>query len=121
MFGTAMNLTTPLEIPPQEPARTASGAAWDAARGMYAAIERSVPEEVAVAIMAGKKPAAVVIASPADYADLGWGFALTEGLAAKPGDIAGCSVTPEAAGVRVVVELVAQGRRGARAGAAGAL
>src|ERR1700754_764309 len=73
----------------------ASGAAWNAHDQQFTTIKRDLAEEIAVAIMAGKRPAAVVIASPADYADLGWGFALTEGIAARPQDIAGCSVSYE--------------------------
>ena len=68
-------------------ASPASGAVWTVRDQNFAAIERDLPEEIAVAIMAGRRPAAVMIASPADYADLGWGFALTEGIAARPSDI----------------------------------
>ena len=89
-------------------ASPASGAVWTAQNQHFAAIERDLPEEIAVAIMAGRRPAAVMIASPADYADLGWGFALTEGIAARPSDIEICSVTPEASGVRVVLQLLGQ-------------
>jgi FdhD protein len=90
-------------------ARTSGAIAWHAHGNEQVPVTRCVPEEMAVAIMAGKRPAAVVIASPADYADLGWGFVLTEGIAARPSDITGCSVMPEAAGVRVVLNLARQG------------
>ncbi|HEY4076343.1 MAG TPA: formate dehydrogenase accessory sulfurtransferase FdhD [Rhizomicrobium sp.] len=86
----------------------ASGAAWNARDQHFAVIERDLPEEIAVAIMAGKRPVAVVIASPADYADLGWGFALTEGIAARPQDIAGCNITYEASGVRIALQFFVQ-------------
>ena len=86
----------------------ASGAVWTARDRQFTSIERDLPEEIAVAIMVGRRPAAVMIASPADYADLGWGFALTEGIAARPADIEACSVTPESSGVRVVLQLFSQ-------------
>jgi FdhD protein len=89
-------------------ASPASGAEWSVRDQNFAAVERDLPEEIAVAVMAGKKPAAVVIASPADYADLGWGFVLTEGIAARPLDIEGCSITHEVSGVRVALQLAVQ-------------
>lgn len=86
-------------------ASSASGAVWSVRDRNFSDIERDLPEEIAVAIMAGRRSAAVMIASPADYADLGWGFALTEGLAARPSDIAGCDVAIEASGVRVTLRI----------------
>lgn len=88
-------------------ASAAGGAVWRAGEGRFASIARDLPEEIAVAILAGKRPAAVVIASPADYEDLGWGFALTEGIAARAADIAGCGVSRESGGVRVRLALTA--------------
>ncbi|HVW73842.1 MAG TPA: formate dehydrogenase accessory sulfurtransferase FdhD [Rhizomicrobium sp.] len=82
----------------------AAGTEWHAQGGRFTITERDLPEEIAVAIMAGKRPAAVVIASPADYEDLAWGFAITEGMA-RPSDIETCTVTPEDGGVRVVLRL----------------
>jgi FdhD protein len=81
-----------------------TGAQWHAGGGRFTITERDLPEEIAVAIRAGKRPAAVVIASPADYEDLGWGFAITEGIA-RAIDIENCTVTREADGVRVVLKL----------------
>jgi FdhD protein len=77
---------------------------WQAGEGAFLPVQRDLPEEVAVAIMADKRPAAVVIASPADYEDLGWGFAITEGLARAAG-IEDCAITQEADGVRVALRL----------------
>ena len=85
-------------------ASLAKGSEWHALKGRFTAIERDLPEEIAVAITVGKKPAAVVIASPADYEDLGWGFVVTEGIA-RPSDIESCTVAPEATGVRVLLKL----------------
>jgi FdhD protein len=91
---------------PQD-ASAATGLEWHALGGRFTSTERDLPEEIAVAIAIGKKPAAVVIASPADYEDLAWGFALSEGIARKP-DIEACSVTHEEGGVRVALKLVVQ-------------
>lgn len=89
-----------------QPAASAAGATlWRADKGLCASIERLLPEEIAVAVMAGKRPAAVLIASPADYEDLGWGFALTEGIAKLPSDIEGCDVMPEKSGIRLRLRL----------------
>ena len=88
----------------REKASMAAGTEWHALGGRFTTTERDLPEEIAVAIMAGKRPAAVVIASPADYEDLGWGFAITEGMA-RPSDIETCTVTQEDGGVRVVLKL----------------
>src|SRR6478752_565612 len=82
----------------------ADGVAWSAREGKFAAIQRDLPEEIAVAILAGKRPAAVVIATPADYEDLGWGFVITEGIARADG-IAGCVITPEAGGIKVTLQI----------------
>lgn len=82
----------------------ADGAVWNAREGKFAVIRRDLPEEIAVAITAGKRPAAVVIASPADYEDLGWGFAITEGIA-RPDGIAGCVIAPEAGGMKVTLQI----------------
>ncbi len=106
MTETLSDPATPTE---DAQAQTAGAIAWHARDCEQVPVMRRVPEEIAVAVMAGKRPAAVVIASPADYADLGWGFVLTEGIAAHPSDINGCNVTPEAAGVRVVLDLAQQG------------
>jgi FdhD protein len=85
----------------------AYGVAWSASEGRFDAVQRDLPEEIAVAIMAGKRPAAVVIASPADYEDLGWGFAITEGMA-RPDGIAGCEIAPEVGGIKVTLQFAQQ-------------
>ena len=51
-------------------------------------------------------PAGVVIASPGDFEDLAWGFALTEGIASIC-DIENCAVTKEESGVRAILTLSA--------------
>jgi FdhD protein len=90
----------------------ADGVAWSAREGKFTAVQRDLPEEIAVAIMTEKRPVAVMIASPADYEDLAWGFAITEGIA-RPDGIAGCSIAPEAGGIRAILQ-IAQPARSAR-------
>ena len=96
-------------MPPLQPSMPtlagADGMVWSAREGKFAAIRRDLPEEIAVAIMVGKRPAAVVIASPADYEDLGWGFAITEGLG-RAADIKGCTIVQVAGGMRVTLDLM---------------
>jgi len=84
------------------------GMEWVAASRHVLPIERCIPEEIAVGIVAGKHPAAVLIASPTDYEDLAWGFALTEGIAIRPSDIVDCRVTHKEFGVRVTLQLKEQ-------------
>lgn len=105
--GWPMDLTAASQEIERRAASATDAAVWHAREQRFTAIARDLPEEIAVAIMAGKRPAAVVIASPADYADLGWGFALTEGIARQPSDIEGCDVIAEASGVRVKLKLAA--------------
>ena len=81
-----------------------TGTAWRSSDQSRALIERNLPEEMAVAIEVGKQPAAVVIASPSDFQDLGWGFAVTEGLA-RAADIEDCAVSFEKAGARLTLRL----------------
>jgi FdhD protein len=104
MDATVSGLTAHVRNTMRGNASLANGSEWHARNGRFTAIERDLPEEIAVAIMVGKKPAAVVIASPADYEDLGWGFVVTEGIA-RPLDIESCAVTQEATAVRVLLKL----------------
>jgi FdhD protein len=100
-----LDLMPPTQSPAPALAGRVEGVAWSAREGKFSAIRRDLPEEIAVAIMAGKRPAAVVIASPADYEDLGWGFAITEGIA-RTSDIKGCTVVQEEGGIRVILDLM---------------
>lgn len=55
--------------------------------------DRMLPEEVAVALSFNGTTQAVMMATPADLEDFGYGFALTEGIAG-PGDILSVEVEP---------------------------
>lgn len=52
-----------------------------------AALPRSLPDEVAVAITCNGSSQAVMMASPHDIADFAWGFAWTEGIVLDPVEV----------------------------------
>jgi FdhD protein len=62
--------------------------------------ERVLPEEVAVALSFNGTTQAVMMATPADLEDFGYGFALTEGIAA-PEEILSVEVVPVPRGMDV--------------------
>jgi FdhD protein len=66
--------------------------------------ERVLPEEVAVALSFNGTTQAVMMATPADLEDFGYGFALTEGIAG-PGEILSVEVEPLPRGMDVQVWL----------------
>ncbi|HEX4118047.1 MAG TPA: formate dehydrogenase accessory sulfurtransferase FdhD [Rhizomicrobium sp.] len=105
--GTVLRTQVPNNT--RQDASAATGLEWRSLGGRFITTERDLPEEIAVAIAIGKKPAAVVIASPADYEDLGWGFILTEGIAGRS-DIDACTVVQEGSGVRVMLKLTGTAR-----------
>ena len=59
-------------------ARRAAGTSW---------AERSVPEEVPIALSFSGTTHAVMMASPSDLEDFAHGFALTEGIISAPDEI----------------------------------
>ncbi|WP_103257224.1 formate dehydrogenase accessory sulfurtransferase FdhD [Tabrizicola aquatica] len=69
-----------------------------------AAGERVLPEEVAVALSFNGTTQAVMMATPADLEDFGFGFALTEGIA-RPEEILSVEVEPVPRGLDVQVWL----------------
>jgi FdhD protein len=66
--------------------------------------DRVLPEEVAVALSFNGTTQAVMMATPADLEDFGYGFALTEGIAG-PGEVLSVEVEPLERGVDVQVWL----------------
>jgi FdhD protein len=69
--------------------------------------DRVLPEEVAVALSFNGTTQAVMMATPADLEDFGYGFALTEGIAG-PGDILSVEVETVPRGYDVQVWLAPQ-------------
>jgi FdhD protein len=62
--------------------------------------------EVPVNLVYATLPHAVMMATPSDLEDFALGFSLTEGIVAHAGEVRGISVTQEARGIVVEVELV---------------
>ncbi|WP_102959851.1 formate dehydrogenase accessory sulfurtransferase FdhD [Mangrovicella endophytica] len=69
------------------------------AGGAFAAGWRHVPEETAVAISVNGSSHAVMMATPADLADLALGLALNEGIVARPEEIERLEIATSEAGV----------------------
>lgn len=61
-------------------------------------IERTVPDEVPVALVHDGSTHAVMMATPADLEDFAVGFSLSEGVIARPGDIRELEVVEHAEG-----------------------
>jgi FdhD protein len=62
-------------------------------------MRRTLPDEVPVAMVFNGSTAAVVMATPADIADLGLGFALSEGIVSAPSDIIETEVVEHPRGI----------------------
>lgn len=75
----------PQDLPPPPPARRV--ARVQVRDGTVSSGERSVPEEVPVALTFNGTTHAVMMASPTDIADFALGFALTEGIVASAAEI----------------------------------
>lgn len=63
--------------------------------------DRAVPEETPVALVHDATTTAVMMATPADLADFGLGFSLTEGIVERPEEIRELEVVPAEGGVEV--------------------
>lgn len=76
------------------------GAGRDASGGT-ASVSWQLPEEVPVALQINSEPYTVMMATPANLAEFGIGFALSEGIVAKRVDIRGALVMPVENGMTV--------------------
>ncbi len=74
--------------------------AFDAG-GKRAPVTWQLPEEVPVALLLNSAPLAVMMATPADLADFGRGFALAEGIVKNRADIRGVLAMPVENGLAV--------------------
>lgn len=73
--------------------------------GGVASGERAIPVEVAVEIVYGGVPFAVMMMSPEDLEDFAHGFSLTEGIIEGAGDLRGVRHEVEARGHRLLIDL----------------
>lgn len=67
--------------------------------------ERSIAEEVPVALTYGGCSYAVMMATPADLIDFGYGFSLTEGVISDPGEIQEIEVRAVENGDGVIIDM----------------
>jgi formate dehydrogenase accessory protein FdhD len=90
----------------------AASAAWPvtrvAADGATARLEDCLIEETAVALVFNGITHAVMMATPSDLADLARGFALTEGIVERAGEIYDIEVEPVADGVELRLQIAAE-------------
>ncbi|MGY2052353.1 formate dehydrogenase accessory sulfurtransferase FdhD [Methylobacterium sp. JK268] len=66
---------------------------------------RPLAVEMAVNVVYGSVPYAVMMTTPADLVDFAYGFSLTEGIVRGPEEIRGAVVEPGEGGLRLVVDL----------------
>jgi len=69
-----------------------------------------IAEEVPIALSINGEPLAVMMATPTDLEDFARGFAITEGLVAKPDDILGVAAKPDLDHIAIDLQLRALAR-----------
>jgi FdhD protein len=99
---------------PQAPIQILAARQWRAELNQVEAIERAAPEEVAVGISYDSQPYAVLMATPADIADLvALGFTVSERIA-QVADVLDVRVATRDDGIVADIPLSAAGARQAR-------
>jgi FdhD protein len=82
-----------------KPSQGVPAARWRG--GSAEAFTREIPEETPVALVHDATTTAVMMATPADLADFGLGFSLTEQLIADPSELTGLEVVEAEDGIEV--------------------
>jgi FdhD protein len=77
----------------------------DAASGLAIPSQRAIATEIPVSFVYGDAPYAVMMASPEDVEDFAFGFSLTEGIVRTASEIRKVTVSPQAKGLVVAIEL----------------
>lgn len=104
-----MNFVTPVDDDPRPAVKTACAVTTVRLDGSGATSrERPVAVELAVNVVYGTVPYAVMMMTPADLEDFAVGFSLTEGVIAGRADIRGVRTEDDEHGLRLVVNLVAE-------------
>jgi FdhD protein len=91
-----VDTTTPVSLCSHAVEGTAFGA-----DGKRAAVTWQLPEEVPVALLINSAPLTVMMATPANLADFGRGFALAEGIVERLSDIRGVLTMPVENGMAI--------------------
>ncbi|ATE61512.1 formate dehydrogenase accessory sulfurtransferase FdhD [Thauera sinica] len=97
------------DLPPDH--ATVSAAAWDGAGqgGSQArAVQDTLVEEIAVALVYNGISHAVMLTTPSDLEDFAYGFSLTEGIVSRRQDIYGMDIVTTGEGIEVRIELAAE-------------
>jgi FdhD protein len=93
-----------MKVPP--PATGVHRTAWRHGRAL--AGQRTIPEEVPVALTYNRVTFAVMLASPSDLEDFAVGFSLAQGIVQRAGEIDELTVVPTAQGIELRMWLSAE-------------
>jgi len=89
-------------------AQEAVASRLDAGGGAFVDAGRTLPEEMPVALSFNGVTHAVMLATPGDLEDFATGFALSEAIVAKAGEILDLEITPQNDGIEIAMRLTAR-------------
>ena len=103
----ARPLPAPPSAKPRDPARNRPALRLSAGNAGVDRIE-TLAEEVPVALVYNGVSHAVMLASPADLADFGLGFSLSEGILGHPGELYDCVVEEQDKGIALQLDIASE-------------